>query len=215
MRLFVFARTLVAAFGVSIFASFVYAAEYRDPGRFVVVVEACKASDQTKCQEFRLPFGEEANEAACLMGGWVNATRYVIQWNEAPGHDKLSIQRISCAPADEKHVYPPTPDDLRYRDRSLRPWRLARQRQLFTFGVGEDAGAREEGDALGSLHGKAGAAARNHVDDELRMAPIFELVVANIKGAAADFAEQHIMRTDPEFLCGIAQGAEPSQQPPD
>lgn len=107
MRLFGFSCAIVAAFGVTSFTSFVYAAEYNDPERFVVVVEACKASDQTKCQEFRLPFGEDgsgANEVACLMDGWVNATRYVIAWNEAPGHDKLAIQRISCAPAHEKHV---------------------------------------------------------------------------------------------------------------
>ena len=107
MRLFDLASAIVATFSVTIFTSFVTAAEYNDPQRFVVVVEACKASDQTKCQEFRLPFGEDgsaANEVACLRNGWVNAARHVIEWNEAPGHDKLSIQRISCAPADEKHV---------------------------------------------------------------------------------------------------------------
>jgi hypothetical protein len=107
MRLCGFACAIFAASNVTIATSFVHAAEYNDPQRFVVVVEACKTSDQTKCREFRLPFGDDgsaANEVACLMDGWVNATRHVIEWNEAPGHDKLSIQRISCAPADEKHV---------------------------------------------------------------------------------------------------------------
>ena len=107
MRLSALACAIVAAFSVTFSTSFVSAAEYTDSHRYVVVVEACKASDQTKCREFRLPFGEDgsgANEVACLMDGWVNATRHVIEWNEAPGHDKLSIQRISCAPADEKHV---------------------------------------------------------------------------------------------------------------
>ena len=139
------------------------------------------------------------------MDGWVNATRYVIAWNEAPGHDKLAIQRISCAPANEKPVYSAPRTSLigsAYAALGGSP-----QRQFFAFGVGEDARARQEAHAFGPLDGKAGAAAWNHVDDELGMRANIRTGCREYRRGSRRFrrAARHAAPTR-SSLCGIAQG---------
>src|SRR5271154_5058685 len=66
--------------------------------------------------------------------------------------------------------------------------------ELSYFVVGKDAAAREEPDTLGRFHGKSGAASGYDVDDKLCVPPIFELRGTDVKLAAGNFAEQHVLR---------------------
>src|SRR5208282_1555386 len=52
--------------------------------------------------------------------------------------------------------------------------------------------------------GEAGAAPGHDVDDELGVAPIFELRRPDVEGTAGDLAEPHVLAADPELAGRVA-----------
>lgn len=74
------------------------------------------------------------------------------------------------------------------------------------LGVGEDATAGQEAQALGYLEREAGTAAWDDINDELGMRPKLELSGAHVERAAGDLAEQDILRARPELAGRIAHG---------
>ncbi len=82
----------------------------------------------------------------------------------------------------------------------------------FEFGdffIREYAAARQKPHAFRRLHRKPGAAPGHDVDDELGVPPILELRGADVKLAAGNLAQQHILRSNAEIARGIAHRRRP------
>src|SRR6202021_2753741 len=87
-------------------------------------------------------------------------------------------------------------------------WRSGRVK-FGHFFVSEYAATRQESDAFGGFDGKAGTASGHHVDDELGMLPVVELVGPDIEFATDNFTQQHILRTDPKVAFRITHRRRP------
>src|SRR5690606_12630802 len=66
------------------------------------------------------------------------------------------------------------------------------------LGVGEQPRAGVEGLAGVALEREGTAVARDHVDDQLRVLPVFVLRGADVEGHAADVPEVHVVGADGE-----------------
>lgn len=78
---------------------------------------------------------------------------------------------------------------------------MAQGRDLF---VGKDARAGDKADPFRALKGKAGAAAGNHVDDQLAVGEEFVLLRPHPDRTTADVTKADIDPADLELTCRIA-----------
>jgi hypothetical protein len=76
--------------------------------------------------------------------------------------------------------------------------------QVGKFLGGKDAATREDPYSLRRLKRETGAAARHHVDNQLRVLPIRELGSADIDRAAFDRSEENVLLAGSEFIERIA-----------
>src|SRR5271157_4988464 len=82
---------------------------------------------------------------------------------------------------------------------SGRPRRFAGGVEFGRFLIRKYAAPGQKAHAFGRLERKAAAAPRDDVDDELGVAPVFELRRSDIERTAADVAEIDVLRSDSEI----------------
>jgi hypothetical protein len=90
------------------------------------------------------------------------------------------------------------------------PWR----RQLTAFIVGEQPRARQETLAGTVLQREHAAHAGHHVDDQLRVLPVLELVQSDVERRTLQNAHAHIGLADAEFAHRVAHRRTAVAAPP-
>lgn len=70
----------------------------------------------------------------------------------------------------------------------------------------EHARPDQEADTHWDFEGKTGSPSRCHIDCQMGVLPVFELVARHPEVAAVDLTEPYVLRANDEVACSVAHG---------